>query len=84
MNKKPRLAWDLYLKMETCSESFNLIQMIANDCYKVGVVYYVYYVYYVYSFSFSIYTLSLSLSSSTNSLSHRHNSIFMLQKHLMC
>ncbi|KAJ3121293.1 Intraflagellar transport protein 56 [Nowakowskiella sp. JEL0407] len=39
MNKKPRLAWDLYLKMETSSESFNLLQLIANDCYKQGQYY---------------------------------------------
>ncbi|KAJ3026995.1 UNVERIFIED_CONTAM: Intraflagellar transport protein 56 [Siphonaria sp. JEL0065] len=36
MNKKPRLAWELYLKMETSSESFSLLQLIANDCYKMG------------------------------------------------
>jgi intraflagellar transport protein 56 len=36
MNKKPRLAWELYLKMETSSEAFSLLQLIANDCYKVG------------------------------------------------
>lgn len=35
MNKKPRFAWDLYLKMETSSESFELLQLIAHDCYKV-------------------------------------------------
>ena len=35
MNSKPRLAWELYLKMETSAESFNIVQMIANDCYKV-------------------------------------------------
>ena len=35
MNNKPKLAWELYLKMETSAESFNLVQMIANDCYKV-------------------------------------------------
>ncbi|TPX60346.1 hypothetical protein CcCBS67573_g09009 [Chytriomyces confervae] len=36
MNKKPRLAWELYLKMETSSESFSLLQLVANDCYKMG------------------------------------------------
>lgn len=35
MNHKPRLAWELYLKMETSGESFSLLQLIANDCYKV-------------------------------------------------
>ena len=36
MNRKPQQAWELYLKMETSSESFNLLQLIANDCYKMG------------------------------------------------
>lgn len=36
MNGKSRLAWELYLKMETSQESFSLLQLIANDCYKVG------------------------------------------------
>lgn len=40
MNKKPQLAWDLYLKMDTSTESFNLLQLIANDCYKVGEFWY--------------------------------------------
>ncbi|XP_069629760.1 intraflagellar transport protein 56 isoform X2 [Haliaeetus albicilla] len=40
MNKKPQLAWKLYLKMETSGESFNLLQLIANDCYKVRQFYY--------------------------------------------
>ncbi len=35
MNRKPRLAWELYLKMETSGESFLMLQLIANDCYKV-------------------------------------------------
>lgn len=34
MNRKPRLAWEVYLKMETSGESFSLLQLIANDCYK--------------------------------------------------
>ena len=36
MNRKPQQAWELYLKMETSGESFNLLQLIANDCYKMG------------------------------------------------
>lgn len=35
MNKKPQQAWELYLKMETSADSFSLLQLIANDCYKV-------------------------------------------------
>lgn len=40
MNRKPRLSWELYLKMETSGESFLLLQLIANDCYKMGQFYY--------------------------------------------
>ncbi|KAK2489445.1 hypothetical protein MC885_001022, partial [Smutsia gigantea] len=40
MNKKPRLAWELYLKMGTSGESCSLLQLIANDCYKMGQFYY--------------------------------------------
>ncbi|PNF26920.1 Intraflagellar transport protein 56 [Cryptotermes secundus] len=36
MNKKPQHAWELYLKMETSAESFSLLQLIANDSYKMG------------------------------------------------
>lgn len=40
MNDKPKNAWDLYLKMDTSNESFNLLQLIANDAYKMGHFYY--------------------------------------------
>lgn len=32
-------AWDIYINMDS-SESFNLLQLIANDCYRVGSFYY--------------------------------------------
>jgi len=40
MNKKAELAWELYLKMDTSAESFNLLQLIANACYKIGEFWY--------------------------------------------
>jgi intraflagellar transport protein 56 len=36
MNNNPRSAWELYLKMNSSNESFHLLQLIANDCYKVS------------------------------------------------
>jgi len=40
MNGKPRDAWECYLKMECNTESFNMLILIANDCYKVGEFYF--------------------------------------------
>lgn len=36
MNKEPQAAWELYLKNESHPEAFSLLQLIANDCYKMG------------------------------------------------
>ncbi|XP_077489527.1 tetratricopeptide repeat domain 26 [Amblyomma americanum] len=36
MNGKPQQAWELYQGMDTSSESFSLLQLLANDCYKMG------------------------------------------------
>ncbi|XP_017768894.1 PREDICTED: intraflagellar transport protein 56 [Nicrophorus vespilloides] len=40
MNGKAQAAWELYLKMEATTESFNLLLMIANDCYRMGEFWY--------------------------------------------
>lgn len=40
MTQQPKKAWELYLKMDTSNESFSLLQLIANDAYKVGSFYY--------------------------------------------
>ena len=39
-NGKASLAWELYAEMDTNDESFALLQLIANDCYKVGAFFY--------------------------------------------
>lgn len=39
-NKKPQLAWDMYLKLETSTDSFNLLLLLANDCYRMGEFWY--------------------------------------------
>jgi intraflagellar transport protein 56 len=36
MTRKARLAWELYLKMDSSSESYGVLRLIANDCYKVS------------------------------------------------
>jgi intraflagellar transport protein 56 len=36
MNGNPRSAWELYLKLTNSKESFSLLELIANDCYKMG------------------------------------------------
>lgn len=40
MNKKPHLAWEIYINMETSNDSLGLLNLIANDCYKMGQFYY--------------------------------------------
>ena len=40
MTGQPKAAWELYLKMESNNDSFSLLQLIANDCYKVGSFWY--------------------------------------------
>nr|CAG4651755.1 EOG090X04LA [Triops cancriformis] len=36
MNRRAKLAWDIYTRLETSSESFHLLHIIANDCYRTG------------------------------------------------
>ncbi|CAG9861283.1 unnamed protein product [Phyllotreta striolata] len=40
MNKKPQQAWELYGKLEGTAEGFNLLLLIANDCYRMGEFWY--------------------------------------------
>lgn len=39
-SKRAEQAWELYLKMDSGTDSFALLELIANDCYKVGEFYY--------------------------------------------
>lgn len=40
MNGKPRLAFEIYMSLDTSMESLSLLQIIANDCYKMGHFYF--------------------------------------------
>lgn len=40
MNKNPHLAWEIYINMETSNESLSLLNLIANDCYRMGQFYF--------------------------------------------
>jgi len=40
MSNEPSMAWEAYISMETSNESFNLLHLIANDCYKMGQFYF--------------------------------------------
>jgi hypothetical protein len=42
MNNNARSAWELYLKTKNSNEAFNLLQLIANDCYRVRYYTYIY------------------------------------------
>ncbi|VDM77638.1 unnamed protein product [Strongylus vulgaris] len=40
MNHKPQLAWDIYTRSTDPKESFNILRIIAMDCYSVGEFYF--------------------------------------------
>lgn len=40
MNRKPQLAWDIYTRSTDPKESFNILRVIAMDCYAVGEFYF--------------------------------------------
>ncbi len=40
MNRKPSQAWEMYIDLETSNESMTLLNLIANDCYKMGHFFY--------------------------------------------
>ncbi|KAJ1361008.1 Intraflagellar transport protein 56 [Parelaphostrongylus tenuis] len=39
-NRKPLMAWDMYTRSTDPKESFNILRIIAMDCYTVGEFYY--------------------------------------------
>jgi len=40
MSGEPAAAWETYIRLDTTNESFNLLHLIANDCYKMGHFYF--------------------------------------------
>jgi len=34
-NKKAHLAWELYVRLDESIDPISLLELIANDCYKV-------------------------------------------------
>eukprot|EP00201_Polytomella_parva_P024112 CAMPEP_0175040624 /NCGR_PEP_ID=MMETSP0052_2-20121109/1383_1 /TAXON_ID=51329 ORGANISM="Polytomella parva, Strain SAG 63-3" /NCGR_SAMPLE_ID=MMETSP0052_2 /ASSEMBLY_ACC=CAM_ASM_000194 /LENGTH=582 /DNA_ID=CAMNT_0016302889 /DNA_START=6 /DNA_END=1754 /DNA_ORIENTATION=+ len=40
MSGHPRQAWELYSRLGSTRETYQLLQIIANDCYKTGAFYY--------------------------------------------
>ncbi len=40
MSGEPQYAWESYVRMDTNNDSFNLLHVIANDCYRMGQFYY--------------------------------------------
>lgn len=40
MNGRPRMAWELHDQMETGQDTFTMLALIANDCYKAGAFYF--------------------------------------------
>merc|ERR550525_2083259 len=40
MDGEPEMAWETCVRMDTSNESFNLLHLIANDCYKMGHFYF--------------------------------------------
>jgi intraflagellar transport protein 56 len=40
MNGKPKNAWDMYISTEASTDTYNLLLLIGNDCYKMGHFYY--------------------------------------------